>query len=445
MSTENRIPVSQLPLRQVPSVRALLVNDNARDQLSAVAAKHMNPERMMRVVANAIRTTPKLQDCEPMSFLGALMQCAALGLEPNTILGHAYLIPFENSRKRIGPDGKPVKGADGRDIWDKIPEVQLIVGYKGLIDLARRSGHITSIAANIHYSDDELWEYEEGTEATLRHRPGPQEGKKLHAYAIAKFKDGGHAYVVLPWKVVMRVRDGSQNWQSAVRNGKTNKNPWFTHEDAMAMKSAVRALSKYLPLSVEFMDAMSVDEQRADYRAFAMNPDAGLTIEGEAEEGHDPETGEVRDEQPKQVENMRTLNDATQERQREPAPAARQRRQEKAREDATPYAQNPAAEDLIAKEAARVAAARAQAQAQAEAPQRNEGPSHEAALRGLADRISDDLLDCASENSVDQVLELWAEHLGQIEREAPTLHAEIQEAIAQTRARVGGGQASMRI
>jgi phage RecT family recombinase len=115
----------RLPLRQVPSVKQLLINDHARDQLAAVAAKHMNPERMMRVVANAIRVTPKLQDCEPISFLGALMQCAALGLEPNTVLGHAYLIPFENSRK-VGGE------------WVKVKEVQVIIGYKGLIDLARR-------------------------------------------------------------------------------------------------------------------------------------------------------------------------------------------------------------------------------------------------------------------------------------------------------------------
>lgn len=281
--------IKKAPLRQVQSVKELLMNDNAKGQLAAVAAKHMNPERMMRVVANAIRTTPKLQQCEPISFLGALMQCAALGLEPNTVLGHAYMIPFDNKRKGI-------------------TEVQVVVGYKGLIDLARRSGHITSISANIHYSDDELWEYEEGTEATLRHRPGPQEGKKLHAYAIAKFKDGGHAYVVLPWRHVMKVRDGSQGYQTAIRYGKKDT-PWITHEDAMAMKTAVRALSKYLPLSVEFADAMQVDEARADYRTFAMDPTAGVQVEADGEtidgESVDPETGEVS-EVPAQIEHDRT-------------------------------------------------------------------------------------------------------------------------------------------
>jgi recombination protein RecT len=267
--------VSTKSLRQVKEVRELLSNTQARDQLAAVAAKHMNPERMMRVVANAIRTTPKLQQCEPMSFLGALMQCASIGLEPNTILGHAYLIPFENRRKGV-------------------VEVQLIVGYKGLIDLARRSGHITSLSANIHYSDDDLWEYEEGTEARLRHRPGPMSGDKLHAYAIAQFKDGGHAYVVLPWAHVMKIRDGSQGWQTAKKFGKTADAPWSKHEDEMAKKTAIRALAKYLPLSVEFMDAMSVDETPSDYRAFALDPSDGIAppdepyIEGEAEDP-DPE------------------------------------------------------------------------------------------------------------------------------------------------------------
>lgn len=263
--------VTTKPLRQVTDVRELLVNANAQQQLSMVAAKHMNPERMMRIMANAIRTTPQLQQADPMSLLGGLMQCAALGLEPNTVLGHAYLIPFKNNKKGI-------------------TEVQLIVGYKGLIDLARRSGHITSIHAGIHYDDDPLWEYEEGTEARLRHQPGDQEGKKIHAYAIAKFKDGGHAYVVLPWKRVLKIRDGSQGWKTAVKYGKTASTPWGEHEDAMAAKTAVRALSKYLPLSVEFMEAVSVDAdggQRADFASFAMNPDQGVTIDGTSEPGEE--------------------------------------------------------------------------------------------------------------------------------------------------------------
>ena len=89
------------PLTQVTNVKELLWNDAAKTQLHQVAAAHMKPERMMRLMANAIRTTPKLGECDPMSLLGGLMTCAGLGLEPNTIMGHAYLIPFKNNRKNI--------------------------------------------------------------------------------------------------------------------------------------------------------------------------------------------------------------------------------------------------------------------------------------------------------------------------------------------------------
>ena len=289
-----KVPASQIPLRNVPDVRTLLVNEQAKGQLAAVAASHMKPERMMRLIANAIRTTPKLADCDPMSLLGALMQCASLGLEPNTVLGHAYLIPFDQRQKN------PETGN-----WETVgTNVQLIIGYKGLIDLARRSGHITSLAANIHYSDDELWEYEEGTESTLRHRPGNLRGDKLHAYAIARFKDGGHAYVVLPWAKVMQIRDNSEGWKKAVRTKKTADSPWAKHEDEMAKKTAIRALSKYLPLSVEFIDAVQLDGARADYHAFAMDPTQGMAeIEQQSQNGDedeapagdvvDPDTGEV--------------------------------------------------------------------------------------------------------------------------------------------------------
>lgn len=298
-------PVSQIPLRQVSNVKEMLMNDMAKQQLSTVAAKHMNPERMMRLMANALRTTPKLGECQPLSLLGAMMQCASLGLEPNTVLGHAYLIPFDESKWNPQTRQREKMGTN----------VQLIIGYKGLIDLARRSGHITSISANVHYSDDELWEYEEGTEATLRHRPGDLRGEKLHAYAIAKFKDGGHAYVVLPWSKIMEIRDNSQGWKSALATAtkykKPNqplniKSPWATHEDEMAKKTAIRALAKYLPLSTEFRDAVEVDGGNAAFADFAMNPGEGLSvdyIDGEySGEGgdYDEETGEVH-----QVEDQR--------------------------------------------------------------------------------------------------------------------------------------------
>ena len=274
------VKAADKPLRQVGSVRELLVNNQARDQLAKVAARHLSPDRIMRIMANAIRTTPKLGECEPMSLLGAMMNAAALGLEPNTPLGHAYLIPFENRRKNI-------------------VEVQLIVGYKGYADMARRSGQIKSLHADVVYSDDELWSYEYGSNMHLRHKPGKREGQKVAAYAHVTLSDG-EGFVVLPWAEVMKVRNNSQGYRSAVQYKKDH--PWISHEDRMASKTAVRALANRgeLPLSIEFMEAMEADETPGvDYGTFARDPGAGLTIDGTvASEEDDPPVVEDEGEAP---------------------------------------------------------------------------------------------------------------------------------------------------
>lgn len=409
------LPVAQRPLSQVTDVRQMLVNDMAKKQLAAVAASHLKPGRMMRLMANAIRTTPKLGQCSPLSLLGAMMQCASLGLEPNTVLGHAHLIPFDRKEKNK-QTGK----------WEVVEtNVQLIIGYKGYIDLARRSGHITSIAAGIHYSDDEtsggLWEYEEGTESKLRHRAGDQQGTKLHAYAIAKFRDGGHAYVVLPWSKVMKIRDGSQGWQSAVRSaqqyGKKEINsPWFTHEDEMAQKTAVRALAKFLPLSTEFRDGLEADSGRADYANFALNPTAGLDVTPDdddpagAQIDHDPETGEVT-----QIEDQRA-GQQTIEPEREKAAAPATRRRQVARTDSTPYTEGgpqggqQGALDMAAED---------------KADPKGEAPEHfDDFVSSVDGAISDEMNDGMS---LAEVLDLHGAQLAEIKKHAPKRHAEMMK------------------
>lgn len=277
--------MNSIPLRQVKDVKSLLNNQGARDQLAMVAAKHMNPERMMRVVANAIRTTPALQDCDPMSFLGALMHCASMGLEPNTPLGHAYLIPFKNSRKNI-------------------TEVQVVIGYKGFIDLARRSGQLAAIHGDVVYSDDELWSHEYGSDQHLRHKPGPRKGKRLGAYCFVKLNLGdgitatGHRFMTMD-EIIAHRDQHSQGWKTAVRFGKTADSPWNEKNpafEAMAIKTVVRALANRgeLPMSIEFLQALETDEVKADYRAFALDPTGIPEPEPEPEgETIDGETGEV--------------------------------------------------------------------------------------------------------------------------------------------------------
>lgn len=113
----------------------------------------MTPERFTRMALNAINNTSELSACTPMSFIAALMNAAQLGVEPNTPLGQAYLIPYKN------------KGA---------MECQFQLGYKGLIDLAYRTGQIQIIQAQVVREFD-LFEYQYGLESKLIHRPGEGE------------------------------------------------------------------------------------------------------------------------------------------------------------------------------------------------------------------------------------------------------------------------------
>ena len=108
-------------------------------QMALALPKSLTPERLTRIVMSECRKTPALLNCSPTSFYGCVLQCAQLGLEPGSALGHCYLLPFGNG-----------KASDGR------PNAQLIIGYRGMIDLARRSGQIVSISAHCVHEADEF-------------------------------------------------------------------------------------------------------------------------------------------------------------------------------------------------------------------------------------------------------------------------------------------------
>lgn len=204
-------------------------------QLSMALPKHLTAERLVRVTMTAIQNTPKLLECDRKSLFAAVMTSAQLGLEPDGILGQAYLIPF-----KVGGQMK----------------VQFIPGYKGLLKLARNSGEVSNIQAQAVYEGDEF-DFEFGLDEKLRHKPSQdgdrQERDITHFYAIAKFKDGSHYWDVMTKAQVEKVRDGSQGYQAAKRfakNGKINS-PWSDHFEEMGRKTVIRRISKYLPMDVQ--------------------------------------------------------------------------------------------------------------------------------------------------------------------------------------------------
>lgn len=209
-----------------------LIEKNKGEMMKLVP-RHLNPERMLKTAQQAATTTPALLDCYVPTFIGAVIQLSQLGLEPNTILGHAYLLPF-NNRKQNRKD------------------VQVIIGYKGLIELARRSGKVLSFAAHAVYERD-TFEFEYGLTEKLRHVPAfGDRGAITHFYAVAHLKDGGHAFEVMTADDVRQIRAKTQGRNNSV---------WDEHFEQMGRKTVVRRLAKYLPLSIEFSTAVALDDR----------------------------------------------------------------------------------------------------------------------------------------------------------------------------------------
>ena len=191
----------------------------------------ITPERFTRIVLSALSTNAKLADTTAQSFLGAMMTAAQLGVEPNTPLGQAYLIPYRN------------KG---------VMECQFQLGYKGLIDLAYRSGEISIIQAQMVYSEDSFT-YSFGLEPTLKHIPATGDrGEPVHVYAMFKTKEGGYGFEVMS---IEEIRIFAQKYSKAYDNG-----PWQTNFEEMAKKTVLKRVLKYAPLKTEFLRGLAQDE-----------------------------------------------------------------------------------------------------------------------------------------------------------------------------------------
>jgi recombination protein RecT len=224
------VPVKQ----KIETVRTML--ERLKPQIALALPKHMTPERMSRVAMTCILRTPKLLDCDPTSLAGAIITCSQLGLEPDPMLGHAHLVPFWNSRRKVN-------------------EVVVIPGYRGLMKLARNSGEVSTIDAHVVHVKDQFT-YAYGLQPQLRHVPyqGDEDpGPSTHYYALCRMKDGGSLFHVMTHAEV------EQHKSRFVKNIRDDS-PWISDFDAMALKTCLRQLTKFMPASVETQRAATLDE-----------------------------------------------------------------------------------------------------------------------------------------------------------------------------------------
>lgn len=236
----------------------------------------MTPERFTRITLSALSSNQALQSCTPQSFLGAMMTAAQLGLEPNTPLGQAYLIPYRNHGRL---------------------ECQFQLGYKGMMDLAYRPKNVNTIQAHTVRENDEF-EYELGLDPKLRHIPAKGDrGEPVYFYGMWRTKDGGYGFDVMS---VEDVRSHAQKYSKAYKNG-----PWQTNFEEMAKKTVLKKALKYAPMGTEFARAASADgavRSEISDDMFDLPDEAIIEAEGYAV---DEETGEAT------VTQMELLKEAT--------------------------------------------------------------------------------------------------------------------------------------
>jgi recombination protein RecT len=285
-TTQQNGQIVQRKAEPVKTLQGLL--ESLKGEMAKALPKHMTADRMARVSLTAVRMTKGLGDCTHASFAACIMTLSQLGLEPSNGLGHAYIIPFKNSRAGT-------------------TEATLIIGYQGMIELARRSGQVENIWAYPVYEGDDF-EVTYGLAPDVKHAPRflTNDPKKLIAvYAAATLKGSTKPVFVVLQKVEIEA------FRKRGASGKNIKTPWDTDYQAMALKTAVRQLFKWLPKSVEMATAAVIDESPRVMPSFEIMPalaaqgfDAKEDFgegESEPEEApYDPDTGEVpADQEPK--------------------------------------------------------------------------------------------------------------------------------------------------
>ena len=217
---------SMLGLTQKETAQYLM---SMKDRIAAVLPKHLTAERVLQMAATTIARNPAIARCTPASLLGAVMQASILGFPPVDALGYCYFVPYK-------------------------ADVQFQIGYRGYVELARRSGKIKMVYAEVVREGDEF-SVEFGLDPRLDHKPKMDSSKPLtHVYAVCHFVDGGYNFVVLSRSDVERLRMRSPMQKGAPSGA------WATDYEAMAKAKALKQLSKYLPLNIDQASAIATDE-----------------------------------------------------------------------------------------------------------------------------------------------------------------------------------------
>lgn len=280
-ATTSSVPVPAQRTTSALSTRAERekgIGKYLKDNLARIAkalprTSKLTPEQIARSMLNEIAMSPDLWECTPQSIFRTVMEAAAMGLAPNRVLGHIYPVAFKDNKKGV-------------------TVCQTIVGYRGYLDIVRRSGNIQSVSWGVVREGD-VFRYVRGDDERIVHEPkeeaaGEKARPLTHAYCIFRLKDGGVQRVVMTAREIDRIRARS-------KTGRNPYGPWATDYEAMALKSTIRQAWKLLPVSIEDLRILELAAQReegTDEEAAQADREMAQVVEVDAEVV-DQETGEV--------------------------------------------------------------------------------------------------------------------------------------------------------
>lgn len=238
--------VKQFEVKPLATLQTLF--ETFSGQIANALPKHMTPERMIRVALTSVSTTPKLQLCDPFTICGAVVQSSILGLEPSGLLGEAFLVPYKNN-KRTHPVTKK------RGVY----ECQLQVGYKGHVKLARNSGEIAMVDAQIVHENDEF-DFDKGMNPVLLHKWAKrgQRGLWIGSWAGFRLKDGTFNFEYMTTEEIEAHRDRyskSRDFDTGQITG-----PWIEAPEWMFKKTVLIKVLKLAPKSVHLATAIGLQE-----------------------------------------------------------------------------------------------------------------------------------------------------------------------------------------
>ena len=241
---------------------------------------HVTADRLARLAVSTVNRTPALARCSMQSLVGGVMISSQLGLELNTPLGHAYLIPYKRSMKQ------------GNN-WVQVEEAAFQLGYQGVIDLAYRTGQYLFIDATAVYENDDF-DYSYGLNRTLVHKPTNGEpGELIGIYAQYEMLNGAKNFKYWPAaKIIAHAKKYSQSWDDKINDFKA-KSAWKDSFEGMAKVPVLKDLLKIAPKSIEFQKQIAMDGAvKIDFAA-DMSEAQGIDVEYTVVEHVNTETGEI--------------------------------------------------------------------------------------------------------------------------------------------------------